>query len=217
MKCHRTRRHAHTPNSQSLADTDRLSQSLCIIHRETGQGARFVAVSVTAWPLATAWLGRILWDCRSGTTLLCSTWSSTDVIHQRQRRNVPANDDNSHSVVADQFSNKTFASAIQSLRSNVNNTHFGAFPAFQPLRHSLLLQNHNCYNPLPQYIMSMVHPDRLQRRVCANQKQTVRFLYSPRLSFLLAQVEVTDKCRHKVVDQSLAPSEKAAISTMFSS
>ena len=65
--------------------------------------------------------------------------------------------------------------------------------------------------------MSMVHPDRLQRRVCANQKQTVRFLYSPRLSFLLAQVEVTDKCRHKVVDQSLAPSEKAAISTMFSS
>ena len=137
MKCHRTREHAHTPNSQSLADTDRLSQSLCIIHRETGQGARFVAVS--------------------------------------------------------------------------------AFPAFQPLRHSLLLQNHNCYNPLPQYIMSMVHPGRLQRRVCANQKQTVRFIYSPRLSFLLAQVEVTDKCRHKVVDQSLAPSEKAAISTMFSS
>ena len=54
MKCHRTRGHAHTPNSQSLADTDRLSQLLCIIHRETGQGARFVAVSVTAWPLATA-------------------------------------------------------------------------------------------------------------------------------------------------------------------
>ena len=43
------------------------------------------------------------------------------------------------------------------------------------------------------------------------------FLYSPRLSFLFARVEVTDKCRHKVVDQSLAPSEKAAISSMFSS
>ena len=39
MKCHRTRGYAHTSNSQSLADTNRLSQSLCIIHRQTGQGA----------------------------------------------------------------------------------------------------------------------------------------------------------------------------------
>ena len=77
------------------------------------------------------------------------------------------------------------------------------------------MQNHNCIRY--HSIMSTVHPDRLQRRVCANQKQTVRFLYSPRLSFLLAQVEVSDNCRHKLVDQSLAPSEKAAISSMFSS
>ena len=32
--------------------------------------------------------------------------TSRDVSHQLQRGNVPANDDNSHSVVADQFSTK---------------------------------------------------------------------------------------------------------------
>ena len=57
--------------------------------------------------------------------------------------------------------------------------------------------------------MSTVHLDRFQRRVCANPKQTPISLFSA--ASILARVEVSNNCRHKLVDQSQALSETAAI------
>ena len=73
---------------------------------------------------------------------------------QRQRGNVLANDDNSHSVVADQFSKKVRVrnSVIQSLKVKCKHpratSRLGAFPAFRQgfrhLRHSQYYHSISC-------------------------------------------------------------------------